>query len=137
MNKLVKNSKIKDELGINLVKACDLFICNRNSTNLKTILAGLPWFTDWGRDTMIAFTGLVLVPKRFKDAQEILLSFSKYEKNGLIPNMFPDDNNDPLYNTVDASMWYFYACHKYIEYTGDYDFIIKNIYPTLENIIKA
>jgi predicted glycogen debranching enzyme len=51
--------------------------------------------------------------------------------------MFPDDNNDPLYNTVDASMWYFYACHKYIEYTGDYDFIIKNIYPTLENIIKA
>ena len=137
MNKLVKNSGITDELGIDLVKASDHFICNRNSTGLKTILAGLPWFTDWGRDTMIAFTGLVLVPRRFEDAREILLSFSKYEKNGLIPNMFPDDNNAPLYNTVDASLWYFYAVHKYIEYTGDYDFIVKNLLPTLKNIVKA
>ena len=134
---LIKKAKLDDEFANKLVIASDLFICDRKSTGLKTILAGLPWFTDWGRDTMIAFTGLLLVTKRFKEAQEVLLSFAKYEKNGLIPNMFPDDDNKPIYNTVDASLWYFYACHKYIEYTKDYDFIIKNIYPTLKNIYKA
>ena len=134
---LIKKAKLNDQMANDLVIASDLFICDRKSTGLKTILAGLPWFTDWGRDTMIAFTGLTLVTKRYKEAQEILLSFAKYEKNGLIPNMFPDDNNAPLYNTVDASLWYFIACYNYIEYTKDYDFIIKNIYPTLKKIYKA
>lgn len=136
-NTLIKKAKLNDDFANNLVIASDLFICDRKSTGLKTILAGLPWFTDWGRDTMIAFTGLTLVTKRFKEAKEILLSFAKYEKNGLIPNMFPDDNNKPLYNTVDASLWYFIACYKYIEYTKDYEFIIKNIYPTLKKIYEA
>ena len=115
----------------------DTFITKRESTNLKTILAGLPWFTDWGRDTMIAFTGLTLVTRRFKDAKEILKSFALYEKNGLIPNMFPDDGGEPLYNTVDASLWYFYAAYKYHNDTQDYEFIEQEIYPVLKNIIKA
>lgn len=137
IDKLVKHADLEDEFANKLVVSGDSFICHRKSTNLKTILAGLPWFTDWGRDTMIAFTGLLLVPKRFKEAREVLLSFSKYEKNGLIPNMFPSNNEDPLYNTVDASLWYFYACYKYILYSGDYDFIINEIMPTLKNIIYA
>lgn len=137
MKKLIKKSRIKDSLGQDLVLAADSFITKRESTKLKTILAGLPWFTDWGRDTMIAFTGLTLVTRRFDEAKEILKSFSLYEKNGLIPNMFPDDGGEPLYNTVDASLWYFYACYKYVKYTRDYQFIKNEIYPTLKNIIKA
>lgn len=136
-NYLIRQAKLKDSLGDDLVISADTFICKRESTKLKTILAGLPWFTDWGRDTMIAFTGLTLVTRRFKDAREILKSFSLYERDGLIPNMFPDDGNEPLYNTVDASLWYFYACYKYVNYTGDYEFIKKEIYPTLKKIIKA
>ena len=137
INKLAKHADLDDEFATNLAISGDAFICHRQSTGLKTVLAGLPWFTDWGRDTMIAFTGLLLVPRRFKEAKEVLLSFSKYEKNGLIPNMFPSKNEDPLYNTVDASLWYFYACYKYILYSGDYDFVIEEIMPTLKNIIHA
>ncbi len=136
-DKILKKAALNDDLANRLTISGDSFICDRKSTGLKTILAGLPWFTDWGRDTMIAFTGLVLVPRRFKEARQILLSFSKYERNGLIPNMFPSNNEEPLYNTVDASLWYFYACYKYILYTGDYEFIIKEIFPTLKNIIEA
>lgn len=137
MKQLMRQSKLKDSLALDLVLASDAFISKRESTKLKTILAGLPWFTDWGRDTMIAFTGLTLVTRRFKEAKEILKSFALYERNGLIPNMFPDDGAEPLYNTVDASLWYFYAVYKYVNYTGDYDFIYNEIYPTLKNIIKA
>ncbi len=137
---LVKKAGYKDDFASNLVKASDHFIVNRNSTGLKTILAGYPWFTDWGRDTMIAFEGLVLCTKRFKDAREILESFSKYVKNGLVPNLFPDANTEPLYNTVDASLWYFQAVYKYLKYTGtdeDYKFIEEKIYDKLVEIFKA
>lgn len=124
-----------------LAQAADHFIVKRASTGLKTILAGLPWFTDWGRDTMIALQGLTLCTKRFEDAREILLSFSKYVKNGLIPNVFPDNEKDePSYNTADASMWYFYSVERYLYYTGtpkDYDFIRQKIYPSLKAIIQA
>ena len=134
LKRIGKHAGIKDELFERLAIAGDVFISDRKSTNLTTILAGLPWFTDWGRDTMIAYTGLLLVPHRFQEAKEVLISFSKYEKNGLIPNMFPDDNNAPLYNTVDASLWYFYACYKYYEYTKDLN-TIKDLLPTLYSIL--
>lgn len=137
---LVKKANLNDSLADNLVKAADHFIVNRESTGLKTILAGFPWFTDWGRDTMIAFEGLTLVTKRFDDAREILESFAKYIKNGLVPNVFPDANTEPMYNTVDASLWYFQAAYQYLNYTGDkedYDFIKEKIYPKLKEIFKA
>lgn len=137
---LVKKANLNDSLADNLVKAADHFIVNRESTGLKTILAGFPWFTDWGRDTMIAFEGLTLVTKRFDDAREILESFAKYIKNGLVPNVFPDANTEPMYNTVDASLWYFQATYQYLNYTGDkedYDFIKEKIYPKLKEIFKA
>lgn len=140
INKLVVKAGYEDNFGNNLVKAADHFIVKRNSTGLKTILAGYPWFTDWGRDTMIAFEGLVLCTRRYDDAREILESFSKYIRDGLVPNLFPDENTEPLYNTVDASLWYFQAVYKYLKYTGeeeDYKFIETKIYDKLVEIFKA
>ncbi len=134
---LITQAGYKDWFADTLVAASDDFIVHRQSTQLKTILAGLPWFADWGRDTMIAYTGLTLVTKRFEDAKEILWTFAKYVKNGLVPNMFPDEGTPPLYNTADASLWYFYAVDQYLKYTNDYEFISKEIYPELKAIIEA
>lgn len=135
---LKEKTGIKDEFALQLVQAADQFIVKRESTGYKTIMAGYPWFTDWGRDTMIALQGLTLVTKRFEDTRDILKSFAMYVKKGLVPNMFPDEGLAPLYNTADASMWYFYSVYKYLEYTGsdeDYEFIRTEIYPKLEEII--
>ncbi len=128
-----------------LILDSDHFIAYRRSTDLKTVLAGLPWFTDWGRDTMIAFTGLCLCAGRFDDAREILKSFALYENNGLIPNMFPDDGAKPLYNTADASLWYFIAVYNYLGYASknpgekeiSVEFIRDEIYPVLVKILDA
>lgn len=131
---------LNDEFGDMLVQAADQFIVKRESTGYKTILAGLPWFTDWGRDTMIALQGLTLVTKRFEDTRGILKTFAQYVKNGMVPNMFPDEGMEPLYNTVDASMWYFYSVDRYLKATGgeeDYEFIKKEIYPKLKEIIES
>lgn len=139
-NTLLHTAGYQDSFAKGLSLAADHFLCHRASTGLKTILAGLPWFTDWGRDTMIAFTGVTLATHRFEDAKEILLTFAKYIKNGIVPNMFPDNNTPPLYNTADASLWYFYAVWKYLEYVDTpeaYDFIEKEIYPHLKEIIHA
>ncbi|MDF2821466.1 MAG: hypothetical protein K0R15_1907 [Clostridiales bacterium] len=139
-NQLVKNAGYTDDFANNLVLAADQFIAYRKSTGLKTVLAGLPWFADWGRDTMIALQGLTLVTKRFDETKDILLTFAKYVRNGLVPNMFPDEGNDPFYNTVDASMWYFFSIDQYLRYTDTeeaYSFIEKEIYPKLEEIIAA
>lgn len=138
--KLVKEAGVSDPFLKSLTIAADNFITYRASTNGKTILAGLPWFTDWGRDTMIAFTGLTLETKRFEEAKSILETFTRYEKNGILPNMFPDANVAPLYNTADASLWYFYGVQKYLEYLNTpeaYDFVFKTIYPCLKRVIKA
>lgn len=137
---LVEASKVTDEFQKELVLASDKFICNRASTGGKTILAGLPWFTDWGRDTMISFTGLTLVTKRFEDARSILKTFVSYEKNGLLPNMFPDENTDPIYNTADASLWFFYCVYQYMKYDNNpesFDFVRDNLYETMKKIIYA
>jgi glycogen debranching enzyme len=129
-----------DDFANTLVLAANQFITFRKSTGLRTVLAGLPWFTDWGRDTMIAFSGLTLATGRFDEAREILLTFSKYVRHGMVPNMFPDNGMEPLYNTADASLWYFYAVYQYLRYVGTdeaYDFIRKEIYPSLKEIFHA
>lgn len=120
--------------------AADHFIVQRDSVNSKTILAGYPWFLDWGRDTMIAFNGLTLATGRFEDAREILKSFVLYEKDGLIPNMFPSSQGEPLYNTVDASLWFVHAAYSYLLYSNSEEsirFMEQEIYPYLKKIIKA
>mgnify|MGYP003292438384 CR=1 FL=1 len=165
---LINKMPYQDKYIKRLALSADTFIVDRRSTNLKTILAlasprdsfsstnnfdgsnwdgekaefaGYPWFSDWGRDTMIVLQGLTLCTRRYEDNKEILESFSRYIKNGLIPNMFPNTYGDsPIYNTVDASMWYFYSVDKYLEYTGqdeDYEFIKDKIYDTLKQIINA
>lgn len=139
-DKLLAKVNSKDPLVESLTIAANSFLSYRASTGLTTILAGLPWFTDWGRDTMIAFTGLTLATGRFDKAKEILSTFSKYVSKGLVPNMFPDDNLKPLYNTVDASLWYFYAVYKYLSYDKSKeakDFVKKEIYPCLVEIQNA
>lgn len=129
----------KDGLMKRLVYSADNFIVERESTKCKTVLAGYPWFMDWGRDTMIAFTGLSLCTHRFEDARSILKSFAMYIKNGLLPNVFPNTDADvPYYNTMDASMWYFNAVYKYLEYDTDAkarQFVMEEIYPALVEII--
>lgn len=137
---LEKKAGYHDELAETLTIAADHFLAYRQSTGLMTVLAGLPWFTDWGRDTMIALTGLTLATGRYQDARDILTTFARYVHHGMVPNMFPDEGTDPLYNTADASMWYFYAVGKYLEYTGapeDYAFVQETIYPKLKEIIAA
>ena len=120
--------------------AADQFIVNRESIKGKTILAGYPWFLDWGRDAMIAINGLTLATGRLEDAKDIIRSFSLYEKNGLIPNMFPGEGKEPLYNTVDASLWFINAVYNYLLYANSeeaLDFVKNEIYGTIKNIIKA
>ncbi len=137
---LIKKADWNDDFADALVQAADQFIVDRQSTGFKTVLAGLPWFTDWGRDTMIALQGLTLCTKRFEDARGILKTFARYVHHGLVPNMFPDEGLEPLYNTVDASLWYFYSVYKYLEYTDtekDYEFIKNEIYPTLKIIVQS
>lgn len=134
---LINQAGYTNDFVNDLVISADQFICYRQSTKSKTILAGLPWFTDWGRDTMIAFEGLCLATKRFEEASSILKSFAVYEKNGLIPNMFPDGGQEPLYNTVDASLWYFHAIYRYFLATNDLSFIMSDLYPVMKKIIYA
>ena len=137
---LFEKAGYHDSFANQLVLASDQFLTYRESTKMMTVLAGLPWFTDWGRDTMIAFTGLTLCTKRFKEAEEILLTFARYIRHGIVPNMFPDDNMPPLYNTVDASLWYFYAVYQYLHYNPVAEaeaFVKEQIFPHLKEIISA
>lgn len=141
MIKLMDLLPYDDRLARRLAWGADAFIVDRESTGLKTILAGYPWFADWGRDTMIALQGLTLATRRFDDARSILESFSRYVDKGMIPNVFPGNaKEEPMYNTIDASLWYFYSVDRYLEYTGeesDYTFIHEKIYPYLKEIIDA
>lgn len=132
---LYKQAKSTSPRFNRLIQAADVFISKRNSTGYKTVLAGLPWFTDWGRDTMIAYEGLFLQTGRFQEAKEVLLSFRQYEKKGLIPNMFPDEGLEPIYNTVDASLWYIHAIYKYATISKDYAFVHDLLFETMKNII--
>ena len=122
----------KDALFNRLVKAADNFIVKRGDGH--SIIAGYPWFTDWGRDTLISLEGLTLVTKRYDDAKDILTTFIETLKDGLCVNMFPDGNGDALYNTADASLWLIHATYQYYQYTHDYAFI-KKYFSALQNII--
>jgi predicted glycogen debranching enzyme len=134
LNRLLDASGLPDDFSRRLALSADSFIVRRRSTGAKSIIAGYHWFNDWGRDTMIALPGLTLATGRYADAREILKTFARYCREGLIPNMFPDAMGEPLYNSVDASLWFFNAVHKYLQYTGDTAFVLKEIYPVLKDI---
>ena len=130
---VVGASPHKDELVRALVGAADQYVVARDKC--KTVIAGYHWFGDWGRDTMIALPGLTLVTGRASIAASILQEFAKHIDRGMLPNRFPDAGETPEYNTVDATLWYFEAIRAFADYTGDYDFIKTNLYPTLIDVI--
>lgn len=116
--------------------AMDNFIVYRPAFGYHTIIAGYPWFLDWGRDALISFEGLLLMTKNYKCARDVLLTLTRDIKFGLVPNGYSGYDNRPLYNSVDSSLLLFEQVKKYIDYTGDYKFIEKNIYKKLKSIIS-
>jgi predicted glycogen debranching enzyme len=101
----------------------------------RSVIAGYHWFTDWGRDTMISLEGLTLVTGRFADARNILGTFARYARDGLIPNMFPEGNAAGLYHTADATLWFFHAIDRYLSYSRDRA-LLTNLLPTLVSIAE-
>ncbi len=102
---------------------------------VRTVIAGYHWFTDWGRDTMISLDGLTLATGRYREAAYILRTFAHYVRNGLIPNMFPDGSREGLYHTADASLWFFHAVHRYLTVTDDAD-TVRQLVPHLADIAR-
>ena len=120
-----------------LVLAADSFLFARPLSNFpegESVIAGYPWFNDWGRDTMIALPGLTLATGRFDSARQILQTFAHFVDQGMLPNVFPDIGEHPDYNTVDAALWYVEAWHAYFEATDDRDSLAET-WPVLEDII--
>lgn len=134
----VANSMQSDDAFLQkLLLAGDQFIVNRESTGNKTILAGYPWFSDWGRDTLIALPGLTLVTGRYDDAKSILKTFADSIRLGLVPNCFADKGTEAMYNSVDASLWFFDAVYRYVSYTDDYNFVKEYLYDGMFEIMEA
>ncbi len=134
--KLIKTSGLKNKLAQTLVRSADKFLSNRESTDGLTILAGFPFFEDWGRDTMIALPGICISTGRFESAKSILRTFAFYEKDGLMPNLFPEGENEPLYNTVDAALLFINCVWLYYEKTQDIKFV-EEMYPVMQRIISG
>jgi predicted glycogen debranching enzyme len=139
---------VQDAIGIELVLAADQFIitpagriadatrAKAMGDEIRTVIAGYHWFTDWGRDTMISLEGLTLTTGRHREAAFILRTFAHYVKDGLIPNMFPDGSNKGLYHTADATLWFFHALERYLEATNDED-MLAELLPVMQGIIDA
>jgi predicted glycogen debranching enzyme len=147
--KLIENAgpKVKTGWPAELVLAADQFIITPNSRiadaarahaagdEVRTVIAGYHWFTDWGRDTMISLEGLTLATNRHLEAGYILRTFAHYIKDGLIPNMFPEGENQGLYHTADATLWYFHAIEKYLAATNDRDTLVQ-LLPKLVDVVE-
>ena len=115
--------------------SADAFLVKSQNTR-ATIIAGYPWFADWGRDTMIALPGLALATGRFDVARDILAHYARFCDRGMIPNRFPDFGAAPDYNSVDATLWYIHAVDRFLAYTADYAFVHKTLWPVLKDIIR-
>ncbi len=137
----------QDETGAALVLAANQFIitpagrvadatrASAMGNEIRTVIAGYHWFTDWGRDTMISLEGLALITGRQREAEFILRTFAYYVKNGLIPNMFPDGSNHGLYNTADATLWFFHAVDRYVRLTND-NVTLTHLLPVMCDIVE-
>ncbi len=133
---LAHNSGFRSPIARQLVVSADDFIARRDSTDGKTILAGYPLFSDWGRDTMIALPGCCLATGRYEDAKSILRTFLAYEKDGLVPNLFPEGESKPMYNTVDAALLLIDCVWQYYQRTRDSGFV-REAWPVMERIIAG
>ena len=123
-----------DPFTARLTQAADQYVVRRKDGS-PTVIAGYPWFTDWGRDTMIALPGLLLSRGRFDEARDVIRSFLTHRDRGLLPNRFPDRGEAPEYNTVDATLWLFQAAFAYVSATGD-DGFAQEILPALKEILR-
>ena len=136
-----KKKESKDVEYANMIKnfiiATDNFLVYRPSFALHTVIAGYPWFLDWGRDTLISFEGLLLKTRRFEEAKEVLLTCIRDIKYGLVPNGYSGYDSRPLYNSVDASLLLFEQVKKFLQYTHEYEWIRDNIYVSLVKIMNA
>lgn len=146
LSTLIYNTNLLDKKDIdedyrNMIKnyiiAADNFVVYRPSFALYTIIAGYHWFLDWGRDTLIAFEGVLLKTKRYAEAKEVLLTTIRDIKFGLVPNGYSGYDGRPLYNSADASLLLFEAVKKFLNYTSEYEWIRNNIYPSLVKIMNA
>jgi predicted glycogen debranching enzyme len=133
-NLLALNSRLTDPFALKLLRATDTFIVKNPSSGENTVIAGYHWYSDWGRDTMISLTGLFLIPYRHEEARSVLMNFARNCRKGLIPNTFPAFGGDPVYNTVDASLWFIHAVSRYFAYTSNFLFL-ADIWDTIEDII--
>jgi predicted glycogen debranching enzyme len=102
---------------------------------VRSVIAGYHWFTDWGRDTMISLEGLTLATGRVVEAGYILRTFAEYIRDGLIPNMFPEGNDTGVYHTADATLWFFHALFRYLQASGDRA-TLRQLYPKLQEVVK-
>ncbi|MEZ4956489.1 MAG: amylo-alpha-1,6-glucosidase [Saprospiraceae bacterium] len=134
--KRINSITVGDDFLSDLTIAADQFIVHRKSSGGKTIIAGYHWFTDWGRDTMIAMRGLVIALGKKELAESILKTFLKYLDGGMLPNRFPDQGEEPEYNTIDATLWLFIVLHEYYEKFNNLEFI-EEIFLQLTEIIEA
>jgi predicted glycogen debranching enzyme len=137
-----------DQTTAELVLAADQFViapagrpadvarARAQGKELRSVIAGYHWFTDWGRDTMISLEGLTLCTGQYQTAQFILQSFAHYVRDGLIPNLFPEGSREGLYNTADASLWFFHALGRYLDYTSDRE-TLHELLPTLKRIVDG
>jgi len=128
------SSPSEDAFAQDLANAADQYIVSRG--NQKTVIAGYHWFSDWGRDTMIALPGLTLPTGKHDVARSILRTFAKHVDQGMLPNRFPDAGETPEYNTVDATLWFFEAARAFLAYTGDLEFVRSELYPVFADIIS-
>ncbi|MBN1666059.1 MAG: glycogen debranching enzyme family protein [Anaerolineales bacterium] len=136
-NAILSDAQMLSEEIRPLALSADQFIVDRPSPQDpegKSVIAGYPWFGDWGRDTMIALPGLTLSTGRPQIARSILRTFSYFIDQGMLPNRFPDEGERPEYNTVDATLWYFEALRAYLAATDDLE-LIADLFPALQDII--
>lgn len=131
---LFEGAPVDDGFVRSLIVAADQFIVRRGTES--SVIAGYHWFSDWGRDTMIALPGLTLATNRPHVARRILQAFAMHVDRGMLPNRFPDAGEAPEYNTVDATLWFFEAVRALVEKTGDYEFVQQSLYPVLADIIS-
>ncbi|MGD1074981.1 MAG: amylo-alpha-1,6-glucosidase [Thermodesulfovibrionales bacterium] len=142
----IAHPNTQGSMGAELVLAADQFIvipegrvedvrARATGDEVRTVIAGYHWFTDWGRDTMISLEGLTLTTGRHIEAGYILRTFAHYVRDGLIPNLFPEGKKEGLYHTADATLWFFHALYRYVEVTGDRE-TLRLILPKLPDIIE-
>ncbi|MEM1563680.1 MAG: amylo-alpha-1,6-glucosidase [Candidatus Bathyarchaeia archaeon] len=119
-----------------IVYATDMFVVGSFGKAWKSVIAGYHWFEDWGRDTFIALPGLMLVTGRFEDARQTFLAFNRHFMDGLIPNFISDADAKPVYNAVDATLWFVNAALQYLKYTDDFEFVEKNLWENMKAIVE-